>query len=160
MPAAGEPLFDALQIALAQAATIHGRKYRYGALLLAGDDLIPMKSGSNRKVFLRDNIHAEMSVLKGCDRPRGKDMLIARLAPAKRARSRADVEDDDDSEDEGNDLDEWEEEHFRDICLCEPRPYSTAECQCGCLVYYTRREWTQHKKKHGLAPPGGWGAWK
>ncbi len=67
---------------------------------------------------------------------------------------------DDDSEDEGNDLDEWEEEHFRDICLCEPRPYSTAECQCGCLVYYTRREWTQHKKKHGLAPPGGWGAWK
>ena len=99
MPAAGEPLFDALQIALAQAATIHGRKYRYGALLLAGDDLIPMKSGSNRKVFLRDNIHAEMSVLKGCDRPRGKDMLIARLAPAKRARSSADVEDDDDSED-------------------------------------------------------------
>ena len=99
MPAAGEPLFDALKIALAQAATIHGRKYRYGALLLAGDDLIPMKSGSNRKVFLRDNIHAEMSVLKGCDRPRGKDMLIARLAPAKRARSSADVEDDDDSED-------------------------------------------------------------
>ena len=92
MPAEGEPLFDALQIALAQAATIQGRKYRYGALLLAGDDLIPMKSGSNKKPFQRDNIHAEMSVLKGCDRPRGKDMLIARLAPTKRSRPAADGE--------------------------------------------------------------------
>lgn len=93
MPAEGDELFDALQIALAQAATIQGRKYRYGALLLAGEDLIPIKSGSNKKPFLRDNIHAEMSVLKGCDRPRGKDMLIVRLAPAKRARRDEDADD-------------------------------------------------------------------
>ena len=74
-------LWDSLQIAVAQAATIHGRKYRYGALLIAGDDHVPMRSGSNKKPFMRDNIHAEMSVLKGCSRPAGKDMLIARLAP-------------------------------------------------------------------------------
>jgi hypothetical protein len=67
---------------------------------------------------------------------------------------------DDDSEDEGNDLDEWEEKHFRDICECEPRPYSTAECTCGCLVFYTRAEWRKHKRRHGLAPPGGWAKWK
>mmetsp|Transcript_7086 Transcript_7086/g.22427 ORF Transcript_7086/g.22427 Transcript_7086/m.22427 type:complete len:234 (-) Transcript_7086:116-817(-) len=74
-------LYEALQIAVDQAATIHGRKYRYGALLIAGDDHVPLKSGSNKKPFLRDNIHAEMSVLKGCPRPAGKDMFIARLAP-------------------------------------------------------------------------------
>ena len=65
----------------------------------------------------------------------------------------------DDSEDEGNELDDWEEERFRELCLCEPRPYSTAQCNCGCLVFYTRRAWRQHKKKHGIAPPGGWGKW-
>lgn len=102
VPTEGDALFDSLQIALAQAATIQGRKYRYGALLLAGDDLIPMKSGSNKKPYLRDNIHAEMSVLKGCDRPRGKDMLIARLAPAKRARpSGEEEEEDDDNAEDG-----------------------------------------------------------
>jgi hypothetical protein len=66
----------------------------------------------------------------------------------------------DDSEDEGNDLDDWEEERFRQLCLCEPRPYSTAECTCGCLVDYTLRAWKKHKKKHGFAPPGGWDAWE
>ena len=83
-------LYEALQIAVDQAATIHGRKYRYGALLIAGDDHVPLKSGSNKKPFLRDNIHAEMSVLKGCPRPAGKDMFIARLvsAPPRRARRR------------------------------------------------------------------------
>ena len=66
----------------------------------------------------------------------------------------------DGSADEGNDLDDWEERRFRELCLCEPRPDSMAECTCGCLVVYTRSEWKKHKKKHGLAPPGGWGAWE
>lgn len=66
----------------------------------------------------------------------------------------------DDSADEGNDLDDWEEERFRQLCLCEPRPDSTAQCTCGCLVDYTRSAWRKHKKKHGLAPPGGWAAWE
>ena len=63
-------------------------KCRSGAILLAGDDHIPIKSGSNKKEFKRENIHAEMSVLKGCARPAGKDMLIARLAPSKAASGR------------------------------------------------------------------------
>ena len=66
----------------------------------------------------------------------------------------------DDSEDEGNDLDEWEEKRFRELCLCWPAPESMAGCTCGCLVEYTRRGWRQQKKTHGLAPPGGWGAWE
>ncbi|KAL1518861.1 hypothetical protein AB1Y20_003138 [Prymnesium parvum] len=80
-PDTDDALLAALHMAVEQAATIHGRKYRYGALLIAGEDHVPLKSGSNKKPFLRDNIHAEMSVLKGCPRPAGKDMLIARLAP-------------------------------------------------------------------------------
>lgn len=80
-----DELFDALNIALGEAEAIRGRKYRYGALLLAGDDHIPMKAGSNKTPFMRDNIHAEMSVLKGCARPAGKDMLIARLAPTRQS---------------------------------------------------------------------------
>ena len=86
MPAVGTELYDAVQLALSEAQTIVGRKYRYGALLLAGDDHIPLKSGSNKKPFQRDNIHAEMAVLKGCPRPAGKDMMIARLAPSRSAR--------------------------------------------------------------------------
>jgi len=82
LPLGDEPLTDGLQIALDQARLIHGRKYRYGATLLAGDDHIPLRSGSNKKVFNRDNIHAEASALKGCVVPRGKDMMIVRLAPA------------------------------------------------------------------------------
>ena len=103
MPPAGSELFDAVQLALSQANTIVGRKYRYGAILLAGDDHIPMKSGSNKKPFQRDNIHAEMSVLKGCARPAGKDMLIARLAPSRAAsnsKGRPNNDDDDDDDDD------------------------------------------------------------
>ena len=56
----------------------------------------------------------------------------------------------DDSEDEGNDRDEKEEQRFRKLCLCEPRPDSMAECTCGCLVEYTRTAWKKHKAKYGL----------
>lgn len=98
MPAPGTELHEAVELALAQAALITGRKYRYGAILLAGDDHIPMKQGSNKKLFQRGNIHAEASVLKGCARPEGKDMLIARLAPVRPAR---DGSDDDSDGDEG-----------------------------------------------------------
>ena len=92
-PQDDDGLFEALQIATEQAATIHGRKYRYGALLIAGDDHVPLKSGSNKKIFQRDEIHAEISVLKGCPRPAGKDMFIARLVrrahtPAAKTRGR------------------------------------------------------------------------
>ncbi len=66
----------------------------------------------------------------------------------------------DGSADEGNALDEWEDERWRELCLCEPRPDSTAECTCGCLVQYTRSAWKKHKEKHGLAPPGGWAVWE
>ena len=60
----------------------------------------------------------------------------------------------DDSEDECNDRDEYEDKRWRELCLCEPRPDSMAECTCGCLVQYTTSAWKQHKAKHGLAPPG------
>ena len=80
-PGADSELYDGLSIAITQARAITGRKYRYGATLLAGEDSIPLKSGSNKKVFLRANIHAEMAALKGCVRPAGKDMMLARLAP-------------------------------------------------------------------------------
>ena len=89
MPKPDSELHDAITLALTEANTIVGRKYRYGALLLAGEDHIPMKSGSNKKPFQRDNIHAEMSVLKGCARPEGKDMLIARLAPSRSSSGKA-----------------------------------------------------------------------
>lgn len=86
MPDEDSELYDAVQLALSEASTIVGRKYRYGAILLAGEDHIPLKSGSNKKPFMRDNIHAEMCVLKGCARPAGKDMMIARLAPSRDSR--------------------------------------------------------------------------
>ena len=63
MPEAGSELFEAFQVALHEANMIHSRKYRYGALLVAGDDHIPFKSGSNKKLFKRTNMHAEASVL-------------------------------------------------------------------------------------------------
>ena len=107
MPAAGSELFDALAIALANASQITGRKYRYGAILLAGEDHIPIKSGSNKTPFQRDPIHAEMSALKGCARPAGKDMLLARLAPAKPPRKKkgSGGSDDDDDDDDASDGD-------------------------------------------------------
>ena len=83
MPEPGAELHDALLVALAQAQAIHGRKYRYGAILLSGEDHIPLRSGSNKTPFQRDKIHAEMSALKGYPRPEGKDMLIGRLAPVR-----------------------------------------------------------------------------
>jgi hypothetical protein len=83
MPAPGAELHDALLVALEQAQSIHGRKYRYGAILLSGEDHIPLRSGSNKTPFQRDKIHAEMSALKGYPRPEGKDMLIGRLAPVR-----------------------------------------------------------------------------
>lgn len=82
LPSRDDVLSDGLQIALAQARLVQGHKYRYGATLLAGDDCIPLRTGSNKKIFNRDNIHAEVSALKGCVAPCGKDMLIVRLAPA------------------------------------------------------------------------------
>jgi hypothetical protein len=62
--------------------------------LMAGDDHIPIKSGSNKKPFQRDNIHAEHMVLKGCARPAGKDMMIARLAPTKPTKAAAALDED------------------------------------------------------------------
>ena len=100
MPTAEDDLFDALQLALGQARTITGRKYRYGATLLAGEDAIPLKQGSNKKQFQRANIHAEMAALKGCTRSEGKDMLVARVAPVrtvKRDNSSSDSDSDSDS---------------------------------------------------------------
>ena len=106
MPPPGSELHDALQVALGNAALIHGRKYRYGAILLSGEDHIPLRSGSNKTLFQRDKIHAEMSALKGFARPAGKDMLIGRLAPvrppghrARPASGAGDTDDDDDSDD-------------------------------------------------------------
>ena len=88
MPTAGNPLFDVLEMALDEAESIRGRKYRYGALLVAGEDCIPLRSGSNKKPFQRENIHAEASVLKGCERAEGKDMVIGRVAPTRDAAGR------------------------------------------------------------------------
>ena len=53
----------------------------------------------------------------------------------------------DDSADEGNDLDDWEEEEFRRLCLCKERPKDMAYCRCGCLVYLTREEWQAKKEE-------------
>ena len=61
--------------------------------MCAGDDHIPVKLGSNKKIFNRDEIHAEMAALKGCERPAGKDILLVRLAP-----TRPDRRDDDDDD--------------------------------------------------------------
>ena len=99
MPDPGSELHDALQVALSQASTIHGRKYRYGAILLSGEDFIPLRSGSNKTIFQRDKIHAEMSALKGFDRPAGKDMLIGRLAPVRPPATRLPGAGDETSED-------------------------------------------------------------
>ena len=85
IPSADSDLYDALRLAVEQANTITGRKYRYGATLIAGDDAIPLRVGSNKKPFQRGNIHAEIAALKGCARPRGKDMIVARLAPVRKA---------------------------------------------------------------------------
>ena len=110
MPPIGSELHDSVQLALSQAETIVGRKYRYGATLMAGEDHIPIKSGSNKKPFQRDNIHAEASVLKGCPRAQGKDMMIGRLAPSRAAsggkrkggsKKGDDVDDSDDDDDGG-----------------------------------------------------------
>jgi len=112
MPDPDDELFDAVAVALSQASEITGRKYRYGATLLAGEDHIPMKSGSNKKVFQRDEIHAEMSVLKGCARPEGKDMLIARLAPvkpSKPAKLKRSIDDEDGLDDDDDDDDDEED---------------------------------------------------
>ena len=97
------PLYDTMLLAVSQASTITGRKYRYGAILMAGEDHIPMKSGSNKTPFQRDAIHAEMSVLKGCPRPEGKDMMIARLAPVKPTVIKT-IDSDDEDEDSGDAL--------------------------------------------------------
>ena len=113
MPPVGSELRDAMQLALSQAETIVSRKYRYGAILMAGEDHIPLKSGSNKKIYQRDDIHAEASVLKGCARPEGKDMMVARLAPSRAsapgvggkrkggALKRFDSDDDDDDDGRG-----------------------------------------------------------
>ena len=103
MPERGNDMHEALEIALDEAEAITGRKYRYGALLVAGEDFIPLRSGSNKKPFMRDNIHAEASVLKGCERAAGKDMLIARLAPV-RSSAGGSLLDSDDEDDFGGAL--------------------------------------------------------
>lgn len=59
MPGPDSELFDGLKIAMTEARAITGRKYRYGSTLLAGDDCIPLKSGSNKKVFLRGKFYHE-----------------------------------------------------------------------------------------------------
>ena len=83
MPAADSDLGEAIELARAQASTISGRKYRYGACLLADD--IVLRTSSNKTPFQRAEIHAEMAALKGCPRPAGKDVVLARLAPVKPA---------------------------------------------------------------------------
>ena len=95
MPAAGSDLEEAVQLATAQAHTITGRKYRYGAVLLADD--IVLRASSNKTPFQRDPIHAEMAAIKGCPRPEGKDVVLARLAPV---RPEAGRDDDDGSGDD------------------------------------------------------------
>jgi len=117
MPTAEDDLFDALQLALQQANTITGRKYRYGATLLAGEDAIPLKQGSNKKQFQRANIHAEMAALKGCTRPAGKDMLVARLAPVRSARR-----DDDSDGESGDDSSGGNRAHRRKGGAAAPEP--------------------------------------
>ena len=96
LPSPSDELFDGFSQALSAARLITGRKYRYGATVCAGDDHIPVKLGSNKKIFNRDEIHAEMAALKGCERPAGKDILLVRLAP-----TRPDRRDDDDDGDDG-----------------------------------------------------------
>ena len=59
----------------------------------------------------------------------------------------------DGSADEGNDLDGWEEEEFRRLCLCKKAPVDMAFCKCGCLVYMTREEWHAKKEEVVEAPP-------
>jgi hypothetical protein len=100
LPSPSDELFDGFSQALSAARLITGRKYRYGATVCAGDDHIPVKLGSNKKIFNRDEIHAEMAALKGCERPAGKDILLVRLAPTRPDR-RDDGDDDDDDDDAG-----------------------------------------------------------
>ena len=98
LPSPSDELFDGFSQALSAARLITGRKYRYGATVCAGDDHIPVKLGSNKKIFNRDEIHAEMAALKGCERPAGKDILLVRLAPTRPDRRDEDDGDDDDAE--------------------------------------------------------------
>ncbi len=53
---------------------------------------IVLRASSNKTPFQRDAIHAEMAALKGCPRPEGKDIVLARLAPVKPAGAAADDE--------------------------------------------------------------------
>ena len=96
MPSADSDLGEAIELARAQAGTVTGRKYRYGAVLLAED--IVLRASSNRTPFQRSEIHAEMAALKGCARPAGKDVVLVRLAPVKPPSSGADADADDDDE--------------------------------------------------------------
>ena len=98
LPSPSDELFDGFSQALSAARLITGRKYRYGATVCAGDDHIPVKLGSNKKIFNRDEIHAEMAALKGCERPAGKDILLVRLAPTRPDRRDENDGDDDDAE--------------------------------------------------------------
>ena len=100
LPSPSDELFDGFSQALSAARLITGRKYRYGATVCAGDDHIPVKLGSNKKIFNRDEIHAEMAALKGCERPAGKDILLVRLAPTRPDRRDDDNDDDDDDDDD------------------------------------------------------------
>ena len=103
MPVAGSDLQEAVQLATAQAHTITGRKYRYGAVLLADD--IVLRASSNKTPFQRDPIHAEMAAIKGCPRPEGKDVVLARLAPVRPGAAQADMQDDGEHHDSGDDGD-------------------------------------------------------
>tara|TARA_B110001452_G_scaffold46552_1_gene35597 strand:- start:1085 stop:1798 length:714 start_codon:yes stop_codon:yes gene_type:complete len=103
MPVAGSDLQEAVQLATAQAHTITGRKYRYGAVLLADD--IVLRASSNKTPFQRDPIHAEMAAIKGCPRPEGKDVVLARLAPVRPGAAQTPQDDgaqDDGSGDDGD----------------------------------------------------------
>ena len=102
MPSEDSDLGEAIELARAQAGTVTGRKYRYGAVLLADD--IVLRASSNRTPFQRAEIHAEMAALKGCARPAGKNVVLVRLAPVKPTSSGAAAGDDDDDDD--SELDE------------------------------------------------------
>jgi hypothetical protein len=54
----------------------------------------------------------------------------------------------DDSADEGNDLDDWEEEEFKRLCLCGPG-VGTPDCKCGCLLEMSDEAWKQKKSRIG-----------
>ena len=139
MPSAESDLHEAIELARAQASTITGRKYRYGAVLLADD--VVLRVSSNKTPFQRNAIHAEMAALKGCPRPAGKDVCLVRLAPVRPGAPK------DEDEDSDEDKEQWAAAECPKATgsaagkILNAKPCSACELKMTqrgiCRVYYT-----------------------